>query len=371
MKAGRTFFRLELKKYSKAIPAILLESFLFGLLILSFGFFAIKYVNGGQTIGKIKVGIVSMEDEKLSRLLVDFAGSMDSMEESCSFELMEESAAYKGLENGSIYAVIIIPEGMIDGIMNGQNIPATVLFSTAHSRMETEIFTELAEAGNRLLRTAQAGIYAADALCLEMEHQDWLRETEDYLNRTYLQYALNRKAVFKLMEVQATGNYSLLQYYSVALLLIFLSFAGLTMGRLSESRQTAFNKIISARGLHRVWQAFLDIMAYAVVFTVFSMVLAVLFLQFMAAKAGTGIIGARGIIGLLFVFFSMGLFIRILLGITGNETAGLGVSFFLLMVMMVCSGLFLPQAFLPSFMEKTGKYLPYRIWLEAAMKMLG
>lgn len=370
MRAGGTFFKLEIKRYAKAVPIVFLESILFGILIFAFGIFASKYVYGGQTIGKITVGIVSMEDEKLSGMLVDFVGSMDSMKESCSFEMMDEATAYEGLKNGSIYAAVILPEGLIDGIMNGQNIPAKVVFGDSHSRMETDVFREFAQAGSRLLTTAQAGIYAADELCLSMEHREWTSETEDYLNRECLQYALNRDRVFNLVEVQATGNYNLLQYYCSALLLVFLSFTGLTLARFSDNRRTAVCRIMEAKGFSRSWQLFLDIFAYATVFALSGMVLSVLFLQGTAKKTGFTVMSFSGICGVFMVLFAMGLLIRLLVMITGNHTAGLGASFLILLMLMTGSGLFIPQAFLPPMVERVGNYLPYHFLHQMLLKSI-
>lgn len=367
MRAGWTFFRLELKRYGKAVPAVLLESLLFAFLILAFGIFATKYVYGDPVIGKIRVGVVSMEDEKLSGMLVNFVGSMDSMEESCSFELMDEAEAYRELEDGSIYAAIILPEGMLDGIMNGRNIPARVLFSTAYSRMETEVFKELASAGSRLLTAAQAGIYAADELCLELKHQEWIQSTEEYLNKAYLDYALARNSVFKLEEVNAVGKYSLIQYYEAALFLVFLSFAGLIMGRYAKGAGESLKGIMAAGGCGRGLQFAADAAAFSTVFSVLGMAVMIPLLLIM--KPGTGF-EMTVVLRLLLIFLSMGFFIRILIGIIGNETAGIGISFLILMILMAASGLFLPQAFLPAFMEKAGRYFPYRLWLKAILEMV-
>ncbi len=372
MKAGWTFFLLELKRYGKRIPVIFLESLLFASLILAFGFFAVRYVYGNRVIEKIQVGIVSSEDEEVSGMLVKFVSSMDSMEESCSFEMMEEETARQRLEDGSIHAAIILPEGMIDSIMNGQNIPATVLFGAVYSRMETEVFKELAATGSRLLTTAQAGIYAADAVCLEQKRYDWVQETEEYLNKAYLKYVLNRTAIFKLEEVDATGGHSLIQYYGGALLLVFLSFAGLAMGKTAESTQTALRGIMAARGYHKEWQMIMDALAFAFIFTLFSIAVGIPFLQIIG-KSADFTVGIGDFFLLLRVFFTMGIFLRILIGITGNKAAGLGISFLILMILMTASGLFLPQSFLPrTFLESSnaGEYLPYKIWLEAILTIM-
>lgn len=372
MKAGWVFFKLELKRYGKRVPMIFLESLLFAALILAFGFFAVRYVYGSRVIEKIKVGVVSSEEEDISRMLVKFVSSMDSMEESCSFELMEEEEAREQLAEGSIHAVVFLPEGMTESIMNGENIPATVLFGTVYSRMETEVFKELAYTGSRLLTTAQAGIYAADAVCFERKQYDRVQETEEYLNQAYLAYALNRTSVFKLEEVDATGGRSLVQYYGAALLLVFLSFAGLALGKAAESSKTPLRGIMAARGCPKGWQMLMDAAAFAVIFMLLGMITGLPLLQ-MLGTATDFSVGIKDILVLAGVFLTMGIFLRLLIGITGNKAAGLGIAFLVLMVMMIVSGLFLPEAFLPRVIGenlKPGKYLPYKIWLEAVFTVM-
>lgn len=370
MRAGGTFFKLRIKRYGRAVPVVFLESILVGTLLFVFGIFASEYIYSGEKIGKIKVGIVSMEDERLSGMLVDFVSSMDSMKDSCSFEMLDEASAYEGLKNGNIYAAVILPKGLIDGIMNGKNIPAKVVFADSHSGMETVVFRELAEAGVRLLAVAQAGIYAADEWCILSEHGNSIGETEEYLNKTYLQYALGRDNVFKTIEVQATGNYSLLQYYCSALLIVFLSLTGLTLARFSDSGRTALCCIMEAKGFAGGWQLFWDVLAYITVFSLSGMVPAVLFLQWTAKKAGFTLMTLSGIAGIFAVLLAMGLLIRLLVAVTGNHTAGLGVSFLILIILMTASGLFIPQAFLPLAAERVGNYLPYRFFHEMLLKSI-
>lgn len=369
MKAEWIFFKCNCKKYGKAVPVILAESILFGLLLLAFGAFATKAVYGEKSIGEIKVGIVSEEEDTLTGMLVKFIGGMDSME-NASFTVMEEEEAYEALEKGNIYAAVIVPKGMLEGILNGNNIPAKIVFSTAFSQMETEVFREMANAGGRLLSTAQAGIYASDGLCRELGMEDSIQETEDYLNQAYLDYALNRTAVFKLQEVNAAGKVSIVQYYGAALLFIFMSFAGIMLGRSFRICADAFSGVMKAGGLSEGKQYLLDTMAFMLVFALLGILPAGL-LGFVYFSQGAGNIPEMSGIFLLFLtLLSLGSFIKMTVGLTGNKAGGLGAAFLLLTALMFGAGLFLPQAFLPLWLEKLGGLSPYRIWLKAVFAVI-
>lgn len=48
----------------------------------------------------------------------------------------------------------------------------------------------------------------------------------------------------------------------------------------------------------------------------------------------------------------------------------MGVGFTVLMVFMFASGVFIPSAFLPVWIEKAGAYLPYKVWMEGMVTAL-
>lgn len=367
MRAGWVLFISELKKYGKAIPTLLLESTFFAVLLLAFGYYAASAIYGEKAIGEIKVGIVSEEKEQLTDMLVGFAGSMDSTEGICRMERMSEEAAGKALLEGTVYAVIFLPEGIVESIMNGQNLPAKVVFSESYSRMEAEVFRQFADAGTGLLQTAQAGIYASDALCTIRGEKEKIEETENWLNRAYLEYALTRQAVFKLQEVNATGKASPLQYYGTAVLFMFLSFSGLILGRHAKTKEDALSGILRAGGCGSISQYLAEHFAFTAVFCLFATAVSVPFLFFLRKAEGKPFFGIKEGMVLLLVLAAMGMLLRSLIELTGSSTGGLGVLFAVLLLGMLLSGLFVPSAFLPEGLAEMGKLIPYTLFRESIL----
>ena len=224
---------LNIKKFIRMLPTIVLETLLFGLILLGIGAYATKAIYGEKVVNEIRVGVVAKGEDRTADMLVRFIGSMDSIRDTIFFTLLSsEQEAREKLAAGEIYAAILVPEGIIDSVLSGENIPATILLDNSYSEMETAVFEEFTRAGARLLTTAQAGIYAADAFCVEKGRKDQIERTEDYLNAAYLSYALDRSSLLEEAEVKAAGGLNLTDYYTIALLLAFLSFAGLSFGRL-------------------------------------------------------------------------------------------------------------------------------------------
>ena len=364
MRAGLLFGKLQGKKYIKMIPVILLESCLFAVLLFLFGSFASKAIYGDLKVREIKVGIVSEEDSAMTRMLVGFVESMDSFQGSCQFSLMEETEAERALEQGEIYAAIYLPAGVLESILNGENLPAKIVFGHAGSQMETAVFREVAGAGNRLLSVAQAGIYAADELCINVGQKELISEAEDALNQAYLDYALNRNAIFKMHEVTATGKVSLIAYYVVALFLIFLSFVGTIMSRKSVIEPSAHSDLLAVSGMGYMRQYVAEALAFSGVFALLGTILGVPVLCLVMKIENWGIPGVIEIVTLLGVLLMLGAFVRLLSEITGKEAGGIGISLFVQFMMIFASGLLLPSAFLPARIEKAGRWMPYHLWME-------
>lgn len=370
MKTKLLFFIFEWKQYIKMIPLVLMQSILFGIIILSLGVYAAQAVYGETVIGQIRVGIVSEEENRLSEMLTGFVQSMESVKDNCSFQLMTREEAESSLEQGEIYAAIMVPKGMLEGILNGNNIPAQVLINHSFSQMEAEVFMELTEAGSRLLGTAQAGIYASDDLLRKAGRQDLIQETEEELNAAYLKYAMNRNAIFKITQVNAVKNGNIVEYYCAALLFAFLSFTGLSMGKLATVQPQSIHRILNAKKLGMAWQYVIEAGAYSAAFAVLGTGASIL-TGIVCLNRESSTFSLSGSWGLLFfIWFGTGVFIRMLIQITGKTPGGLGISFIILITLMLGSGIFIPQAFLPEWFAKAGNIMPYKIWLEGLLSAL-
>lgn len=371
MKAGLIYFKLHCKKYGKIVPMILAESFLIALLIFLLGTVTVKILGEGSGFTQIKVGVVSEEEESLTGLLVSFVEGMDSLEDNCSFELMEEQDAYEALEAGELYAAVFLPEGILDSILNGTNLPAKVVLSRACSELETAVFEEVAGAGGRMLSIAQAGIYAADELCLETGYAEQIVAAEAYLNDAYLNYALNRTSIFEQEEIAATGKVGAATYYTVSLLLVFLTFATVVMGRYVKTGPDAHTVLIAVAGMKKEWQYLCDVFAFVIIVTIAGGVLGCPIVCACASweNAMKEVIPLCGVY--ILILFSMALFIRLLLQICGNDNGGMGTVFAFSFVTMFVCGLFIPTAFLPVSLEKLGQLLPYRYWLTMILNAFG
>ncbi len=363
-------FKLEIKRLTGMLPLILMETLFFGFIIFGVGAFATRAMYGEKAVGEIKVGIVADDEDSLTGMLVKFVQSMDSVKDTTSLVLLSEEEARAQIAKGEIYAAILMPEGIVDSIISGENFPATILLDKGSSRMETEVFEQLTRAGAKLLTIAQAGIYAADEFCMENGMQSHIQQTEDYLNKAYLNYALGRTSFFRIKEVNAVKGVTLTDYYGISLLLAFLSFAGLSLGRYIQVRMGERKRLLRTRGVSIRSQYLIETGAFAGVFALMGMLISVPLYFVFIRCVESSFRAAFTWIFLAAIWCTIGVFIRALLQITGNGAGGIGVCFVILLVLMFASGVFIPTAFLPIWLEKAGNYFPYRGWMEAMAVIL-
>lgn len=365
-----TFFKLKMKKLTGMLPLIFLETLLFSLLIFGAGVFATKAVYGEKAVGEIKIGITAEGEDLLTEMLVKFVQSMDSVKDTVSFELLSEEEARDKAASGEILAAILIPEGMVDSIISGENLPATVLLDKSYSSVETEVFEQLTEAAAKLLTVAQSGIYAADAFCLENGRGEQIKQTEDALNEAYLKYAMGRTSVFHIKEVSAVKGITLTDYYGISLFLAFLSFVGISWGKYLQVKQGERERLLCARGFSMEAQYMTETGAFATVFALFGMLISLPFYFFFVRWTNSTFQISAAWTLLAVVWLVMGAFLGMLLQITGNGVGGIGVCFVILLSAMFVSGVFIPTAFLPLWLEKIGGFLPYKGWMEAMQMIL-
>lgn len=367
MYGRRMLFWFEIKKYIMMLPVILAETVLAGALLFGIVFCASKAVYGEKAVGEIRVGIVTCEDDSLTEMLIRFVASMDSIKDTVSFVRLSGEEAGKELSGGGLSAAVLVPEGIVDSVNSGENTPATILLAGGYSKAETEVFRQFADAGARLLTVAQAGIYAADALCIEEGHPEKIPQAEDYLNRKYLDYAMGRSGFFKEVEVSAAPGVSMAEYYGISLLLAFLSFAGISFGKCMRIQAGEREKMLGARGIGAGERYLADAAAFGAVSAFLGTVIGVLAFTLLSG----GLLSFRvKWLWMWLLWFSVGVFLRLMLQITGNHAGGISLCFGILIVLMLGAGIFIPAPFLPLWAEKAGNISPYKCWMEMLAAIL-
>lgn len=368
-------FYLRIKSAFSSLPGILGVTVCFSVIAALICFAGARLLYSEDTREPMNVALVLPEDsESYTLTAFTFINEIDTVKEYCSFNEMDEDAAFNGLRDGSVDAIVLVPDKFIEHIMNGTNTPAKVILPKSGTTSSSPLFRELVQAGVGDLAVAQAGIYAVDDVCVKYGIKQQIAEAELYLNETYLSYALNRTVCFKKTTLSSTGSLSLVQFYvctGITLVLILSSVACLhLLAPEEQSLSSAFTRAGIPSCAVQTSKTFGVSLIYYTIF-------AFLIICGLAVSASskdfaskfrlifTDFTPIHFLIMFLVIFTSFCL-AQTILSVSSNLIANVTLLFLLTIIMSFMAGGIIPAAFLPELIQKAAGFIPVtwilRLW---------
>ena len=192
-------------------------------------------ISAGKNRDPVLIGYTAARD-RMTEMAVSFVENMESVKNWCELVPVTETEGMDRLKDGSLAALIVLPDDVLQGILDGSNRPAT-LYIAGEQSASGMIFEELARAGVGMLCTAQAEIYAAGDLVREYGGAEQDAQLQAYavdLDELYrqidsynLSIVLKREQYFKERTLSATGNEGTAVYFGSVLCTLYLLTAGL------------------------------------------------------------------------------------------------------------------------------------------------
>lgn len=348
------FLKLQLKKAFYYFPQIILGEFILLLVVGAVVFSASKLLYQEDKKEKLTIALAMPEDSKSEKWMMSIVEQMGSVKENCNFVEVKENEALKMVKDGQAYAAIVLPENFLNGIISGENIPTEIYLSS--SPLEKQLIQLFTQSGAASLAAAQSGIYTLSDFAREQNKPELIPKIEEDLNRRYIQFALNREDYFKYIQLNATGELSVMQYYIGSGIVLFLLFSLLAFGNILKSENEAFYfklKIVGITPFQFV---------AAKVITVFIP----LFLISCIALIVCTILGYFSdfsffipfVLALLIVIFTISCY-GVFLFLIAKTSFSAGLCVFLsTIVMLFLSGGFIPSVLLPDSFSFIAKFIP-------------
>lgn len=280
---------------------------------------------------------------------------------------MSEQEAETAFLRGELYAVVRVPEDLLESIVYGENDrPITYTATQGQKGLGTMVMGEVTNIASTLVTCSQSAIYAMQRALLDQGRGEEIGRETDKLNLALINLVLSRGA-FGEVEVLGYGDgLSLELYYFCGMILLFLLFSGLLNSALFVHGNGAFSCFLKARGVGAVWQIFGEYLAYLLLVITGLLVLC-LPLGFGLAREFLGIPEWEGMgAALLFSFLPVLIPVTVMLaalqfflfeaadgivnGILLQLLSGIGMGYL--------SGCFYPSAFFPEKMRALGEMLP-------------
>ena len=370
MKTWIAFFIVECKRTGKTLLKSIGSFYACLLLtaVLVAAFSAI--MQNAQVFQKVNIGIAIPEGESISRLATQYISSMDSVRSVCDFYYLDEQESVEQLKQGTLQAVVVLPEGFYHDVQVGINPPAQIYFPK-DAAQNTQVFEELVTAGVSFLQTAEAGVYAAldTASYYGVELQGaGLGDTIAYL---FAHQMLKRDSVYSARMLSTMGNLSVAEYYYAAGLVILLMMCGIQFGFLYGKRNRSVEDKLKIRGVGSIRQSVVKIL----VMTEFLYVTGLLYYFAGIGVAGwtkTYFVFYQGTTwyALLLLCLGIAIYFHVLYELSGSSSQAAVFVFAVNVITISGAGVLIPEAYLGKEIAGISRFLPMKYWNVYAAGML-
>ena len=370
MKTWIAFFIVECKRtwktLLKSIGSFCACLLLTAVLVAAFS----AIMQNAQVFQKVNIGIVIPEGESISRLATQYISSMDSVRSVCDFYYLDEQEAVEQLKQGTLQAVVLLPEGFYHDVQVGINPPAQIYFPK-DAAQNTQVFEELVTAGVSFLQTAEAGVYAAldTASYYGVELQGaGLGDTIAYL---FAHQMLKRDSVYSAKMLSTMGNLSVAEYYYAAGLVILLMMCGIQFGFLYGKRNRSVEDKLKIRGVGSLRQSVVKIL----VMTEFLYVTGLLYYFAGIGVAGwtkTYFVFYEGTTWYALLLFCLGIaiYFQVLYELSGSSSQAAVFVLAVNVITIIGAGVLIPEAYLGKEIAGISHFLPMKYWNVYAAGML-
>lgn len=184
----------------------------------------------GVSFSGITLAVTAPEGDSMPDLLETFVPNMKDVSEYCEVVAMDRETAIHALEEGEVTAVLVLPENLAQGIMDGTN-PDVELIVSGDRPLEALLTLSVGQSASDMLASVQSGVYAVLETYLEQspEHLSY-GDVVSQINLRYIRWTLGRQKMFREEPIAVAGQLTVGVHYGLSLLIyLALSLAPLFM----------------------------------------------------------------------------------------------------------------------------------------------
>lgn len=370
MKKFCIYLELQVKRMANSFPAIFLMTVLlaggFGLL----AWMQVKISQDEPGKQKMILGVVGDTEDTYLGFGIYALEHLDSSRFELSFAYLEEEDAKKELERGRISGFVKIPDGFVQSVVNGENLPVTFVGGGSQSSIGSELVRELSDTVSEMITETQTGIYSMQEFYLEQDELETIYEDADRLNLRYFDVVLSRENIYQIKNVAGGQELSTGSYYLCAVFLIFLLIWGMNAGSLLVKKDMALGKVLSAGGIGAGIQTGGEFLAFLLLMGANCLGITVI----LAVAAGKVRLSAEElenggavfsfILGCWPVFLCMASMLFFLYSLVEGLISGILLNFLGAVCLGYLSGCFYPLSYFPQTIQKIASYLPTGIGMK-------
>ena len=361
----KNYFYLQLKRVAKILPFVIAitVALLIGLAAILYGMMDLFVGSDSNT--RFTVAVSGDTDNSYVDLGLTAMQTFDETRFSMEIIPMEEEKARESIENGTISAYIVIPEGFIDNALSGQIDPITFVTSPGMEGINGLLKREITELITEMVVYSQKGSYGLHDAMLDNGFER--KEANDHLNKISIKYAdliVKRNKLYTTNELGVSDGLSTPEYYVCAILILLLVLIGLPFAAVYIKRDYSFNQLLVSRGYSTGRQILFEYLAHLIAMM---LLLAVMLgtvsvsMKFMPSVIDQSLVKDMfsGVINKIVpIVIMLSAFNIMMFELSSNIVSGLLLHFFAAIGLCYVSGCMYPIYAFPNIIEKIANFLP-------------
>lgn len=348
------YFFVQLKRLLRYFPGTALVAVLLMLCMLG-AYDALTAEPSEEEVGegRVIVAFTGETDDMFLQMGLSAISNFDTTRFAMEVIQMEQKEALKALERGDVSVCVIVPEGFIEGAMQGDLMPLRFVSTAGSSGLVTIFKNEITKVVSTILVNSQKGVFAYSDVLGQHELYYGRGEKMDMMSLHYVDYILVRDRVYSMEELGIGDKLPLEDYLLCGLTILLFMLLCLPFGPMLISGDPALGRMLKSRGIHPLTQLFSEFIAY----TVFSGTILLVLMAIAAPKIGFPEVSVwlPAMIPVILVIAS---FSFMVFRCADHIIGGMLMYFFGALALCFVSGCLYPVFFFPVTIQKLAAWLP-------------
>lgn len=375
MRQAGAYFFAQSKRAGRLLPGLLIVNLCVCVCVGALAYLLVT--QGALAAGgtRYRIGMVGNLSDSYLGFGINALQTMDDSRLMIELVGMSEEEAEEAFSRGDLYAVVRVPDGLMESIVSGENDRRITYTATQGQKgLGTMVMGEIVDLASTLVTRSQSAIYGVQRVLAEEDRREELGRETDRLNLMLINLVLSRSGFSEVEVLGYSQGLSMELYYFCSITLLILLLSGLLNSAFFARRPAALAGFVRARGVGAVWQILCEYLTYLFLLLLDLFCLACpialgLERQLISVPEWEGM-GAEPFRGFLLsllpvaaMFAALQFFLYeaaegIVGGILLQLLVGVGMGYL--------SGYFYPSAFFPERMRLVGGWLPSGVALRFA-----
>lgn len=367
----KQYWMAQLKRVGKALPGICVLTVLLSVCFL-FLFRGLFLADDAKEEKKmVQIGIVGDLEDSYLGMGIHVIMNTEGIAQMVNILSLTKQEAEQGILQGEIVAYLEVPEGFLEAVCRGENIPLTYVSTKEMQGLGAVLVDEMVNLISQMVTTAQRAAFALQIYVLELHGQEYVSPTNKDINILHISTVLNHEDLYELQETGVSNSISGMGHLFSGVLLLLALLWGIQSVSLVVKEDFSMQKLLAVKGLGAGKQVLAEVSAYAVM-QYFSF--GILFLCMILLKETVGFsvrewdfldLGQKGFffIKMLPVIWMISTLQAFLYELADHMITGVLLQFVVAVSMAYVSGCIYPITFFPRGWQQVLEVLPVGVAL--------